>query len=127
MQTLDLIRLVVLIVHFVGLAAVIGPFIIQRARREGFQFGAMLTGAIVQIASGAALIGLRKGETLPVSDAKMAVKLGVAVIVLALIIIGMIRQRRLRERGTGDGSTRPLLLAAGVGAIINVAIAVLWE
>jgi hypothetical protein len=127
MQTLDLIRLIVLIIHFVGLAAIIGPFILQRARKEGFQFGAMLTGSIVQIASGAALIGLRKGESLAVSDAKMAVKLGIAVIVLALVVIGMIRQRRLRARGAGDGPVRPLLIGAGIAAIVNVAVAVLWE
>ena len=127
MQTLDLIRLIVLIIHFIGLAAIIGPFILQRTRKEGFQFGAMLTGSIVQIVSGAALIGLRKGEGLAVSDAKMAVKLGIAVIVLALVLIGMIRQRRLRARGAGDGSVRPLLLSAGVAAIVNVVVAVLWE
>jgi hypothetical protein len=127
MQTLDLIRLIVLIIHFIGLAAIIGPFILQRARKEGFQFGAMLTGSIVQIASGAALIGLRKGESLAVSDAKMAVKLGIAVIVLALVVIGMIRQRRLRARSAGDGSVRPLLIGAGIAAIVNVAVAVLWE
>jgi hypothetical protein len=127
MQTLDLIRLIVLIIHFIGLAAVIGPFILQRTRKEAFQFGAMLTGSIVQIVSGAALIGLRKGEGLAVSDAKMAVKLGIAVIVLALVLIGMIRQRRLRARGAGDGSVRPLLLTAGVAAIVNVVVAVLWE
>jgi len=127
MQTIDLIRLIVLIIHFVGLAAIIGPFILQRSRREGFQFGAMLTGAIVQIVSGAALIGLRKGEGLAVSDAKMAVKLGIAVVVLALIVVATIRQRRLRSRDVSDASTRPLLLAAGVGAIVNVAVAVLWE
>ena len=127
MQTLDLIRLIVLIIHFIGLAAIIGPFILQRTRKEGFQFGAMLTGSIVQIVSGAALIGLRKGEGLAVSDAKMAVKLGIAVIVLALVLIGVIRQRRLRARGAGDGSVRPLLLTAGVAAIVNVVVAVLWE
>lgn len=127
MHTLDLIRLIVLIIHFVGLAAIIGPFILQRVRREGFQFGAMLTGSIVQIVSGAALIGLRKGEALAVSDAKMAVKLGIAVVVLALVVIGMIRQRRLRARGAGDGSVRPLLQTAGIAAIVNVAVAVLWD
>ena len=127
MQTLDLIRLIVLIIHFIGLAAIIGPFILQRVRKEGFQFGAMLTGSIVQIVSGAALIGLRKGEGLAISDPKMAVKLGIAVIVLALVLIGMIRQRRLRAGGAGDGSVRLLLLSAGVAAIVNVVVAVLWE
>jgi len=127
MQILDLIRLIVLIIHFVGLAAIIGPFILQRARKEGFQFGAMLTGSIIQIVSGAALIGLRRGEGLPVVDAKMAVKLGVALVVLALVVIGMVRQRRLRARGESDASVRPFVTAAGVTAIVNVAVAVLWE
>ena len=127
MQTLDLIRLIVLIIHFVGLAAIIGPFILQRGRREGFQFGAMLAGSIVQIVSGAALIGLRKGESLPVADAKMAVKLGIAIIVLAVVAVGMFRQRRLGARGVGDASVRPLVSIAGIAAIVNVAVAVLWE
>jgi hypothetical protein len=127
MQTLDIIRLIVLIIHFIGLAAIIGPFILQRGRTEGFQFGAMLTGAIVQIVTGAALIGLRRGESLAVDDAKMAVKLGIAVVVLAVVAIGMVRQRRLRARGADDASVRPLLMTAGIAAIVNVAVAVLWE
>ncbi len=66
----------------------------------------------MQIVSGAALVGL---------------KLGIAVIVLAVVAIGMIRQRRLVARGSGDSSVRPLLLTVGVAAIVNVGVAVLWE
>jgi len=127
MQTLDIIRLTVLVIHFIGLSAIIGPFILQRSRREGFQFGAMLTGSIVQLVTGAALIGLRKAEGLATIDAKLAVKLGVAVVVLVVLVIAIVQQRRRRAAGSGDGALRPLLLTAGIAAIADVGVAVLWQ
>ncbi|WP_431279309.1 hypothetical protein [Leifsonia poae] len=116
----EVTRLVLLITHFVGLAAVIGPFIFQLRARTDLSFATMLVGSIVQVVSGGLLIGARRFEGLPVDDLKMAVKLAVALLVLAAVVIGMVRQRRRM------GGARPFLLTAGWLAIANVGVAVVW-
>jgi hypothetical protein len=115
----EIARLVLLITHFVGLAGVIGPFLFQMRARTNLSFATMLVGSIVQVVSGGLFIGARRFEGLPVDDLKMAVKLAIAVLVLAAVVIGMVRQRR------GSGA-RPFLLTAGWLAIANVGVAVVW-
>jgi hypothetical protein len=115
----EIARLVLLITHFVGLAAVIGPFIFQLRAKGRLSFATMLVGSIVQVVSGGLLIGARRFEGLPVDDLKMLVKLLVAVAVLVVIVLGMLRQRR------GAGA-RPYVLTAGWLAIANVVVAVVW-
>jgi hypothetical protein len=115
----EIARLVLLITHFVGLAAVIGPFIFQLRAKGTLSFATMLVGSIVQVVSGGLLIGARRFEGLPVDDLKLLVKLLVAVAVLVVIVLGMLRQ----HRGAG---ARPYLLTAGWLAIANVVVAVVW-
>ena len=127
MTALEVIRLILLIVHLVGLAAIIGPYILQNRRRSGFEFQPMLVGSIVQVVSGVLLIAVRKTEELSVIDAKMGVKLAIALLVVAAAIIAMVRQRRLVGAGESDSPVRPLLHAIGILAIANVIVAVIWR
>jgi len=127
MSALEITRLVLLVTHLIGLAAIIGPFILQLRRKSGFELAPMLVGSIVQLVTGVALIAVRKTEDLAVIDEKMLVKLVLAVLVLAAVVIGMVRQRRLRRSGSSDAPVRLWMIVAGVLAIANVVVAVFWR
>jgi hypothetical protein len=115
MAPLEILRLTLLVAHFIGLAAIIGSFIFQLPRRSALDFRAMFIGSIVQLVTGVGLIATRKLTDLPVLDEKMAVKLAIALIVLVAVIIG---QRR---------KSRPFFLTAGIAAIANVVVATVWS
>jgi hypothetical protein len=117
---MDVVRLILLIAHFVGLAAIVGGYIIQLPHKGPINFASMLTGSIVQIVSGVGLIAARKLEGLDVIDVKMAVKLGIALLVLVAVLVG----RRVSSTGAKQ---RPWFHIAGVLAIANIAVAVLWS
>ena len=112
---LEVLRLALLVTHFVGLAAIIGAFIIQMPQRSVINFRPMLIGAIVQLVTGIGLIAVRRLSDLPVIDEKMIVKLALALIVLGAVIIGARR------------SSRPLFFVAGIVAIANVVVATVWR
>lgn len=126
MSPAELARLTLLVVHFCGLAAIIGPFFAQLTRTHGFHFRTMLAGSIVQLASGVLLVAARHAADLPVAGAKIGVKLAVALAILVGAVVAVAWQRRLARRGRSDRALRPLLYAVGIAAIGNVAVAVLW-
>ncbi|MGO2111981.1 MAG: hypothetical protein ACTH31_10235 [Pseudoclavibacter sp.] len=123
MPVLEIARLVLLITHFIGLAALIGPFLMQLRGRRSPRLRVMLTGAIVQVVTGNALIASRMLQGLDVDEIKMIVKLGIAVIALAALVAAIIVRRR---RGPDAGSIRPLFNLAGGLGMIDVAVAVVW-
>ena len=127
MSVLEVLRLVLLIVHIIGTSAIVGAFILQMPWRKSFDFSPMLVGSIVQIASGCALIAVRKLDGLEVVEAKMIVKMGIAIVILAIVIVALVRQRALRRRGVSDSGLRGLLLTAGVLAIGDVVVALAWH
>ena len=83
----------------------------------------MLTGAIVQVITGNALIAANRLQGLEVDEVKMIVKLGVAVVTLGLLIAAVVVRRRPAADAT---SVRPLFVTAGGLALAEVVIAVVW-
>ena len=120
METLEIIRLVLLAVHILGLAAIVGTFFVQLRATEGFATGVMLAGAITQVVTGLALVGVRQADDLAVNNAKIAVKLALAVVVLAAAIVAHVQRRR-------GGKVKPAFHTAGGLAVVNVLVAVLWQ
>ncbi|WP_029089885.1 hypothetical protein [Brevibacterium album] len=120
---MEIARLALLIVHFLGLAAMLGPFLLQIRSREALRLRLMLTGAIVQVVTGNALIASRRLQGLEVDEIKMIVKLGIALVALGALIAAIVLQRR---RGADTGSVRPLFRAAGGLGLADVIIAVVW-
>jgi hypothetical protein len=116
---LEFLRHVLLFLHFLGLAVLVGGFVAQLAAAHTGPFRpatAMLHGTITQLVTGVALVGVDQGALdEEVDNAKIAVKLAVALVVLILIIVG--RRRPL---------TTPAFLAAGALAVGNIGIAVFW-
>ena len=127
---MDIARDVLLISHFIGLALIIGPFVGRMRADSGYMFGVVMTGAIIQVVTGALLTGLAEMRLADVDDMsvdhlKIAVKLTLGLIILVVAIIGYRRQKALGE-GVSHRKLLPLLHTAGALAVIDVIIAVVW-
>ncbi|NGP06935.1 hypothetical protein G6038_15895 [Rhodococcus sp. 14C212] len=107
-----------LILHFIGLAGIIGSWL--AVIREPRVVAGMLHGAILQVVTGLALVGLNEADGADLNHMKIGIKLVVAVVILVLAILGMKRERQK------PGSTAALAHAAGALGVLNVVIAVLW-
>lgn len=116
----EFLRLLLVFVHFIGLAVLIGGFVAQLRQPPG-EGGrrpatAILHGALVQLVTGIALVGVREAALhLPVDNVKIAVKLLVLIVLLVLVLVG--RRRPLGPAAFG---------AIGALAVVNVGIAVFW-
>ena len=127
---MDIARDITLIAHFLGLAMMIGPFLLQMRQRSGYAFNWMLTGAIIQLVTGSLLVGLAEmrladNPDMALDHIKVGVKLGLALIAFIAAFIGYRRQKK----GATGASERPLMPffhTAGGLAVIEVFIAVLW-
>ncbi len=114
---MEILQNLVLLLHLLGLAAIIGSAVFVA---RGAATPSLVWGARAQIVTGLVLLGIIESGTEPVNHAKYGVKLLVALAVAACAEIANVRGRR--------GEARPeLVTAAGALAVLNVAIAVLWE
>lgn len=117
---MDLLYKFVLVLHFLGLASLIGGCLVQMsARGERSVNPAMLHGALTQVVTGLVLVGLAEGvDSLDkdINTTKIAVKLVIALVVTVLCWVN-------RRRPTiPDGL---FFLTFGL-ALANVGIAVFW-
>jgi hypothetical protein len=120
--------LTLLVFHFLGLSLIIGSFAFQLRRKQGFEFGTMLIGAITQLVTGLALVGMVQLAGEDVNNAKIAVKTVFAIVVLVAVLMARSRQAKALSSGTSEKKAAlPLLHLAGMGAVINVFVAVLWH
>lgn len=113
---MDLLKAVVLVLHLLGLLAIVGSVVVRR----GVPTPALVWGARAQILTGLVLVGINEAGDGDVNHVKIGVKLLVALAVAACAEIAAGRQRR------GEG--RPALVhAAGALAVVNTLVAVLWN
>lgn len=122
MTTLEIVRNSLLVLHFVGMAALLGGFLSQfRARERKIQAG-MLHGAYLALLTGIALVGIRyplhdENPAYPLPDnAKIFVKLLVLVVIVILAITA-------RKKPAVDSGT---WLGIGLLSFTNIVIAVFW-
>jgi hypothetical protein len=113
---MDILREIVLVVHFVGLAALFGGFFVQLTAREKVINNAMLHGALTQLVTGILLVGIREMDDLPVDHAKVGVKLLITAIVTAIVVT----QRKKNP------TTVAVWAAVGGLTLLNIIIAVFW-
>ena len=128
---MELVRDITLITHFIGLALIIGPFIVQMRAHSGYYFGWVMTGSIVQLVTGLLLTGLAEmrladDPDMSVNHAKIAVK---SVIATVIVIAADHAYRKRKKLGAGDNERKllPYLHTAGALAIVNVILAVVWQ
>jgi hypothetical protein len=118
---MEILHSIILAAHFLGMAAIVGSFFVQLRRKTDFVLGPLLIGAIVQVVTGLALVGLAEaGDGDPLNYAKIGVKSTIAVIVLITAIVAV----RVQKKG---GRIQPWFHAAGGLAVVNVLIAALWS
>lgn len=119
---------ILLVLHFLGLAAVIGAFLVQVRRKGGFQTGWMVIGLIVQLVTGLAMMGITDATSDGGADhAKLGVKLVVAAVALVLAFVARARQKRADAGQAKQKAALPFFHSAGALAIVNVLVAVLWK
>lgn len=124
---MDVLHSVILVGHFIGLAAIVGPFLMQARWKGNFSFPVVLGGAITQLVTGLLLVGLAEmggDDEEPLNYAKIGVKLTIAVIIFVAALLGYLKQRK--TEGGGGRELLPFFHAAGGLALVNIALAVFW-
>jgi hypothetical protein len=107
------------VLHLLGMAAIVGAFFVV-LRRPRF-VDAFLWGALTQVVTGLALVGIREADVLDGEAALNHAKIGVKLVVALVILVLAWLQRRNRDRAPAS-----MIHSIGALAILNVLIAVLW-
>ena len=120
---MDIVYDIILILHFIGLASVVGGFLVQMKSTDRGVNPAMVHGALTQLVTGLLLVGLPEmGVATPYTGweawdhTKIAIKLILTVIITILAFVG---GRKPRPR-TGIWG------AIGGLSIATIVIAVVW-
>jgi hypothetical protein len=117
-----IVATILVILHFIGLSYLLGSFLVEIKdviRGQGRVMRGMLDGALLQLITGIALVGIYSAglvEGEEVNNSKVAVKLSVAIVVYVLALV-------FRKRVPAPSWA---LWAIGGLTLTNVIIAVSW-
>ena len=118
---MDVLRIILLILHFVGLAMLFGGFLVQQkaiAQGKGTVLPIMWRGALTQIVTGLLLVAtIQLGDLFEVDNVKIAVKLVIAIAITVLVFV-------YRKK---DPAPSWSLWTVGVLTFANIVIAVAWR
>ncbi|TFC79471.1 hypothetical protein E3O45_04165 [Cryobacterium sp. TMS1-20-1] len=118
---MDLLRNILLILHFVGLASLLGGFLVQIKpiiAGKGAIVAAMFHGALTQLVTGLLLVGvIQVGALGHIDNTKIGIKLLVLIVITVLVIVN-------RKKPSVSSL---VLWAIGALTLVNVVIAVLWK
>ena len=115
---METLRLVLLILHILGFSALIGGLLAQvgTGRDQRRITGVMRDGIGTAFVAGLALVGVLEAGDDPVDHGKIAVKFGIALVLLVLVMANARRER----------IPFGLWLGLLVLAVADVCVAVLW-
>ncbi|RJS46507.1 hypothetical protein [Nocardioides cavernaquae] len=112
---MDLLRQLLLVVHLVAFAALLGGLLGQAKATQKAVHQSTLWGARIAFLAGLLLVGVLEGGDADVDHTKVAVKL-----VIGFAVVGLLEARS--KKGLTD-----VLYWVAVGlTVANVAVAVLW-
>ncbi|MCZ3388196.1 MAG: hypothetical protein LH645_03545 [Actinomycetia bacterium] len=114
---MEFVEHTLLVLHFIGLASLLGGFLVQIKTTPRIVNNAMVHGIITQLVTGILLVGIVESDDAPVDHAKIAVKLTVAVIVAVLVFAN--RKRDVLSTGAWA-------LIGGL-TIADIVVAVFWR
>jgi hypothetical protein len=110
---------VLLFLHILGAAAIVGGWF--ATFKKPTILPVQLWGAIAQLVTGLAFVGIAGASHTDMNYTKIAVKLVIAIAVLVPAIIGY------RKAKAGQPVATGLAHAVGGMALINIAVATLWH
>lgn len=113
---MDFLLHTLVVLHFIGLASLLGGFLVQITSSPRVVNRAMVDGVLTQLITGVLLVGVLEANDSSVNNAKIAVKLGVAAVIAVLVFAG----RRRESISTG------LWGAIGGLTVVNIVVAVFW-
>lgn len=113
---MEFLEHVLVVLHFIGLASLLGGFLVQIKSSPRVVNSAMVHGVVTQLVTGVLLVGIAEAEDYEVDHAKVGVKLAVAVVVAVLVFAN--RKREVLTTGAWG-------LIGGL-TIANIVVAVFW-
>jgi FtsH-binding integral membrane protein len=113
---MEILRDVLVFLHFIGLAALFGGLFVQLKSDPRVVNAAVIHGALTQVVTGLLLVGLLEGMDEEVDNAKIGVKLLVALVITVLAFAN--RKKTTIPSGLFFG-------LLGLTAL-NIAVAVFW-
>jgi hypothetical protein len=116
---MDVVYNILLVLHFVGLASLLGGFLVQMRSPEKGVNPAMFHGAVTQLVTGVLMVGLAEAggaDDEPLNMGKIMTKLVIVAVITVLAFFG----RRKSGPQTGVWAT------IGALTLVNVIIAVFW-
>lgn len=114
---MDFLYTLLVILHFVGLASLLGGFLVQMkavAKGKGVIHAAMVHGALTQLVTGLLMVGLAEMGDGDVNHMKIGIKLAVLIVITVLVFV-------YRKRTAVPAW---VLWAVGALTLTNVVIAV---
>ena len=114
---MEILRLVLLFVHILGFAALIGGLLVQVREPQKSVNSAMRDGAGTAFLAGLLLVGVLEAGDGDVNHAKIGVKFAVGLIILVLVMANA------RKPSIPQGLYVGLLALS----VLNVALAVFWS
>jgi hypothetical protein len=114
---METLRLVLLFVHVLGFAALIGGLLAQARMPEKRVNAAMRDGIGTAFVFGLLLVGVLEAGDDPVNHAKIAVKFAIGLVILVLVMMNA------RKEAIPQGLWAGILLLA----VANVGVAVFWS
>lgn len=114
---MDLLLNILLILHLLGMAAILGPFLGQLTAKTKAITKTMVWGARAQLITGLALVGVASAAAYDVDHVKIAVKL-----LIAIAVVGICEATHKKS-----GSIKTPWLLVGILTTVNVIVAVMWN
>ena len=113
---METLRLVLLLLHLLGFAALFGGLVVQARDADKTVNGAMRDGVGTAFLTGLLLVGVLEAGEGEVDRTKIAVKFTIALVLLVLVMAN------LRKPTIPQGLWAGLLLLS----VVNVAVALFW-
>lgn len=114
---MELTQNVLVFLHFLGFASLLGGFLVQLRTSPRVVNNAMFHGALLQLVTGILLVGvIEMAKEEKINYAAIGIKLLVLLVITGLVVVN----RKKEQISTG------VWLTIGLLTILNVGIAVFW-
>ncbi|MGQ0630838.1 MAG: hypothetical protein ACT4P1_07325 [Sporichthyaceae bacterium] len=114
---MDVLRAILLVIHVVGMAALLGGFALQTMASDRRMVPVIFHGAGLQLLTGLLLVGVNSADDRDLNHTKIAVKL-----LIALAVVGLTHANRRK-----DIVAPPIFYGTFALAAANAVIAYSWN